>query len=235
MGQRECTTKEVKPMTQEVINTSRDIIALNPLYRDSLQQMLQSGQQVMDNPVYLGALGAALTGGETEEQVAVIKEEDAPARLILSLNLLEKEYKLIKLLYIHSFALKFYMFRRPSLSQPEVTRVPSRREEEQGKHLEQEKETMKALGQEEKVAREVEMEVRKVEKGALMKAKTNTETIIVYNALGLNFSRIQWFHFPQTEDVHLLYAHSLPASTTGSGAPPLPSLRSPRSPTGGRR
>ena len=34
------TTEEVKAMTQEVIKTIRDIIALNPLYRDSLQQML---------------------------------------------------------------------------------------------------------------------------------------------------------------------------------------------------
>ena len=40
----------------------RDIIALNPLYRDSLQQMLQFGQRVVDNPVYLSDLGAALTG-----------------------------------------------------------------------------------------------------------------------------------------------------------------------------
>ena len=35
------TTAEVKAMTQELIKTIRDIIALNPLYRDSLQQMLQ--------------------------------------------------------------------------------------------------------------------------------------------------------------------------------------------------
>jgi len=59
------TTEEVKAMTQEVIKTIRDIIALNPLYRDSLQQMLQFGQRVVDNPVYLSDLGAALTGGET--------------------------------------------------------------------------------------------------------------------------------------------------------------------------
>jgi len=55
------TTEEVKAMTQEVIKTIRDIIALNPLYRDSLQQMLQFGQRVVDNPVYLSDLGAALT------------------------------------------------------------------------------------------------------------------------------------------------------------------------------
>ena len=36
---------------------------LNPLYRESLQQMLQLGQRVVDNPVYLSDLGAALTAG----------------------------------------------------------------------------------------------------------------------------------------------------------------------------
>ena len=67
-------------MTQEIIKTIRDIIALNPLYRDSLQQMLQFGQRVVDNPVYLSDLGAALTGGETAELMAVIEEQDVPTR-----------------------------------------------------------------------------------------------------------------------------------------------------------
>jgi len=91
------TTEEVKAMTQEVIKTIRDIIALNPLYRDSLQQMLQFGQRVVDNPVYLSDLGAALTGGETEELMKVIEEQDIPTRLMLSLKLLKKEYELSKL------------------------------------------------------------------------------------------------------------------------------------------
>ena len=90
-------TDHVKALTQEVIKTIRDIIALNPLYRDSLQQMLQFGQRVVDNPVYLSDLGAALTGGETEQLMAVIEEEDIPARLDLSLNLLKREYELSKL------------------------------------------------------------------------------------------------------------------------------------------
>jgi len=90
-------TEEVKAMTQEIIKTIRDIIALNPLYRDSLQQMLQFGQRVVDNPVYLSDLGAALTGGETPELMAVIEEQDVPSRLRMSLNLLKKEYELSKL------------------------------------------------------------------------------------------------------------------------------------------
>merc|ERR1719228_3177787 len=90
-------TEEVKAMTQEVIKTIRDIIALNPLYRDSLQQMLQFGQRGVDNPVYLSDLGAALTGGETADLMAVIEEKDVPTRLRLALNLLKKEYELSKL------------------------------------------------------------------------------------------------------------------------------------------
>merc|ERR1712142_457457 len=91
------TTEEVKATTQEIIKTIRDIIALNPLYRDSLQQMLQFGQRVVDNPVYLSDLGAALTGGETADLMAVIEEQDIPTRLMLSLKLLKKEYELSKL------------------------------------------------------------------------------------------------------------------------------------------
>lgn len=90
-------SEEVKAMTQEVIKTIRDIIALNPLYRDSLQQMLQFGQRVVDNPVYLSDLGAALTGGETGELMEVLEEQEVPSRLMLSLKLLKKEYELSKL------------------------------------------------------------------------------------------------------------------------------------------
>lgn len=91
------TTDEIKALTQEIIKTIRDIIALNPLYRESLQQMLQLGQRVVDNPVYLSDLGAALTAGETHELQEVLAETNIPQRLSLSLHLLKKEYELSKL------------------------------------------------------------------------------------------------------------------------------------------
>lgn len=69
-------TEEVKALTQEVIKTIRDIISLNPLYRESLQQMLHQGQRVVDNPVYLSDLGAALTGADAAELQAVLEEMD---------------------------------------------------------------------------------------------------------------------------------------------------------------
>ncbi|XP_049820710.1 lon protease homolog, mitochondrial isoform X2 [Aethina tumida] len=90
-------TEEVKALTQEVIKTIRDIISLNPLYRDSLQQMMHQGQRVVDNPVYLSDLGAALTAAEGKELQEVLEEVDIPKRLMLSLSLLKKEYELSKL------------------------------------------------------------------------------------------------------------------------------------------
>ncbi|KAJ8937351.1 hypothetical protein NQ314_011896, partial [Rhamnusium bicolor] len=90
-------TEEVKALTQEVIKTIRDIISLNPLYRDSLQQMMHQGQRVVDNPVYLSDLGAALTAAESKELQEVLEELDIPKRLMLSLSLLKKEYELSKL------------------------------------------------------------------------------------------------------------------------------------------
>ncbi|XP_063627329.1 lon protease homolog, mitochondrial [Cydia splendana] len=90
-------TEEVKALTQEVIKTIRDIINLNPLYRESLHHMLAQGQRVVDNPVYLSDLGAALTGAEPAELQAILEEMDIPKRLMMSLSLLKKEYELSKL------------------------------------------------------------------------------------------------------------------------------------------
>ncbi|CAH0725101.1 unnamed protein product, partial [Brenthis ino] len=89
--------EEVKALTQEVIKTIRDIINMNPLYRESLHHMLAQGQRVVDNPVYLSDLGAALTGAEPTELQAVLEEMDIPKRLMMSLSLLKKEYELSKL------------------------------------------------------------------------------------------------------------------------------------------
>ncbi|XP_033219061.1 lon protease homolog, mitochondrial isoform X2 [Belonocnema kinseyi] len=90
-------TEEIKALTQELIKTIRDIIGMNPLYRESLQQMLHQGQRVVDNPVYLSDLGAALTGADAQELQQVLEEMDISKRLRLSLALLKKEYELSKL------------------------------------------------------------------------------------------------------------------------------------------
>ncbi|KAI7791134.1 lon protease homolog, mitochondrial [Triplophysa rosa] len=90
-------TEEVKAMTAEIVKTIRDIIALNPLYRESVLQMMQAGQRVVDNPIYLSDMGAALTGAESHELQDVLEETNIPKRLYKALSLLKKEYELSKL------------------------------------------------------------------------------------------------------------------------------------------
>uniref|UniRef100_A0A8D8P8Q9 Lon protease homolog, mitochondrial n=1 Tax=Culex pipiens TaxID=7175 RepID=A0A8D8P8Q9_CULPI len=90
-------TEEVKALTQEVIKTIRDIITMNPLYRESLQQMLNQNQRVVDNPVYLCDLGASLSAADPPELQEILEEMDIPKRLMLSLSLLKKELELSKL------------------------------------------------------------------------------------------------------------------------------------------
>ncbi|CAD7082598.1 unnamed protein product [Hermetia illucens] len=90
-------TEEVKALTQEVIKTIRDIITMNPLYRESLQQMLHQNQRVVDNPLYLCDLGASLSAAEPEELQGIMEEMNIPKRLMLALSLLKKELELSKL------------------------------------------------------------------------------------------------------------------------------------------
>ncbi|XP_059175415.1 lon protease homolog, mitochondrial-like [Physella acuta] len=88
---------EIKALTSEVVKTIRDIIAMNPLYRENLAQIIQAGQRVIDNPVYISDLGAALTAGEPRELQEVLEERNIAKRLMLALSLLKKEFELSKL------------------------------------------------------------------------------------------------------------------------------------------
>uniref|UniRef100_A0A3Q3WG05 Lon protease homolog, mitochondrial n=1 Tax=Mola mola TaxID=94237 RepID=A0A3Q3WG05_MOLML len=88
---------EDKALTAEIVKTIRDIIALNPLYRSSVLQMMQAGQRVIDNPIYLSDMGAALTGAESYELQDVLEEIHIQKRLYKALSLLKKEYELSKL------------------------------------------------------------------------------------------------------------------------------------------
>ncbi|KAA0196599.1 Lon protease mitochondrial [Fasciolopsis buskii] len=92
------STQEIKALSAEIVKTIRDIINLNPVYRENVLAMLQAGQRVADNPVYLSDLGAALSGaGDPKELQAVLEEQDIRERLRLSLNLVKKEYELGRL------------------------------------------------------------------------------------------------------------------------------------------
>ncbi|VDM34526.1 unnamed protein product [Hydatigera taeniaeformis] len=91
-------TQEMKALSAEIVKTIRDIINLNPIYRENVLAMLQVGQRVVDNPVYLSDLGAAITAAaEPGELQAVLEETRIPERLRLALNLVKKELELGRL------------------------------------------------------------------------------------------------------------------------------------------
>ncbi|WAQ98018.1 LONM-like protein [Mya arenaria] len=64
---------------------------------ENLHQIMQTGQRVLDNPVYICDLGAALTSADPSYLQQVIEETNIPERLELVLSLLKKEFELSKL------------------------------------------------------------------------------------------------------------------------------------------
>lgn len=90
-------TEELKAVIQECIQTIRDITTLNPLYKESIAQLLNTGVKLVDNPIYMADLGASLTAASASELQQVLSEKDILQRLYLSLNLLKKEHELSKL------------------------------------------------------------------------------------------------------------------------------------------
>uniref|UniRef100_A0A665SV77 Lon protease homolog, mitochondrial n=1 Tax=Echeneis naucrates TaxID=173247 RepID=A0A665SV77_ECHNA len=91
-------TEEVKALTAEIVKTIRDIIALNPLYRSSVLQMMQAGQRVVDNPIYLSDMGAALTGAESHELQDILEEINVEEKIKQTHRkyLLQEQLKIIK-------------------------------------------------------------------------------------------------------------------------------------------
>ena len=52
-----CLILSLQATAAEVIKTIRDIIALNPLYKESLAQLIEAGKRVVDNPTHLADFG----------------------------------------------------------------------------------------------------------------------------------------------------------------------------------
>lgn len=90
-------TEEFKAVIQECIQTIRDITSLNPLYKESIAQLLNTGVKLVDNPIYMADLGASLTAASADELQQVLAEKNILQRLYQSLNLLKKEHELSKL------------------------------------------------------------------------------------------------------------------------------------------
>lgn len=59
------------------------IIVCDFSVRESVLQMMQAGQRVVDNPIYLSDMGAALTGAESRELQDVLEETSVWAFLLL--------------------------------------------------------------------------------------------------------------------------------------------------------
>ncbi|KAM7388809.1 hypothetical protein PAMP_024956 [Pampus punctatissimus] len=63
----------------------------------TVTEEVKAGQRVVDNPIYLSDMGAALTGAESHELQDVLEEINIPKRLYKALSLLKKEFELSKL------------------------------------------------------------------------------------------------------------------------------------------
>lgn len=50
------------------------------VHRESVLQMMQAGQRVVDNPIYLSDMGAALTGAESHELQDILEETNVSIR-----------------------------------------------------------------------------------------------------------------------------------------------------------
>ncbi|ODM97770.1 Lon protease, mitochondrial [Orchesella cincta] len=90
-------TTEVKALVQEIVRTIRDIMQLNPLYRESVQSVMLHGDRVVEDPVYLCDLGAAITASESSEFQAVLEEMNISKRMMATLGMLKKELELNRL------------------------------------------------------------------------------------------------------------------------------------------
>lgn len=61
-------TPEIKALCAEIVKSIRDIIQINPIYKENVMAMLASGQRIAENPVYLSDLGAALSNSADPEE-----------------------------------------------------------------------------------------------------------------------------------------------------------------------
>lgn len=74
---------EYKALSMEIVATIRDIIGMNPLIRDSLQQVIGQNLRIADNPAFLADLSVALTSAKQTELQEVLEEVDVSASSLL--------------------------------------------------------------------------------------------------------------------------------------------------------
>lgn len=90
-------TQELKALAAEVVKTIKDIISLNPLFKESMAQLIEAGKREVENPAHLADFGAMLCNASENDLQAILEELDIEKRLELALELLKKEYLTITL------------------------------------------------------------------------------------------------------------------------------------------
>jgi ATP-dependent Lon protease len=88
-------TDELKAYAISIISTIKDLLKLNPLFKEELQIFL--GHSDFTEPGKLADFAVALTTASREELQSVLETFDIPARIDKALNLLKKELDLTKL------------------------------------------------------------------------------------------------------------------------------------------
>jgi ATP-dependent Lon protease len=90
----------LKALSSEIVKTIRDIVTLNPLYRATIQQIMEMGiryvpsvccvssfNSILENPAHLCDFGASLSTAPGAEIQAVLEELDVQKRLRLTLGM----------------------------------------------------------------------------------------------------------------------------------------------------
>jgi len=91
-AEAESESNHRKAYTLEIVSTIKEIVKLNPLFKEQMQIFLDRVD--MNNPSTLADMGAAVTTGEGEALQEVLEETNIEARLRRTLELLKKELEL---------------------------------------------------------------------------------------------------------------------------------------------
>ena len=91
------TNNNTKALCAEIIQSCRDLIQINQLYRESVHQILSQGVRVVDDGSFLSDFCGALSSSDTDEKMKVLAETDVEKRLALGLELIKKEHQRSKL------------------------------------------------------------------------------------------------------------------------------------------
>lgn len=89
--------EQTKALCAEIIQSCRDLIQINQLYREAVHQILNQGVRVVDDAAFLSDFGGALSSSETSEKMAILAERNVEHRLTLSLELIKKELQMSKM------------------------------------------------------------------------------------------------------------------------------------------